>query len=37
MRAADIIGKKLAEAGCLNAFGIPGGEVLTLMDGDADS
>ena len=33
MRAADIIGKKLAEAGCLNAFGIPGGEVLTLMDG----
>ena len=27
MRAADIIGKKLAEAGCLNSFGIPGGEV----------
>ncbi len=33
MRAADIIGKKLADCGCTKAFGIPGGEVLTLLDG----
>lgn len=33
MRGADIIAKKLAEAGCKTAFGIPGGEVLTILDG----
>ncbi len=30
---ADIIGRALAEAGATHAFGIPGGEVLGLMDG----
>jgi acetolactate synthase-1/2/3 large subunit len=30
--AADIIARRLSEAGCRHAFGIPGGEVLTLMD-----
>lgn len=29
----DIIGRALAEAGATHAFGIPGGEVLALMDG----
>jgi len=33
MRGADIIARKLADAGCKTAFGIPGGEVLTLLDG----
>lgn len=33
MRGADIVAKKLAEAGCKIAYGIPGGEVLTLLDG----
>ncbi|MEP3672241.1 MAG: thiamine pyrophosphate-binding protein [Hyphomicrobiales bacterium] len=33
MRGADIIAKKLADAGCKTAFGIPGGEVLTVLDG----
>jgi len=28
---ADIIARRLFEAGCRHAFGIPGGEVLTLM------
>ncbi|MEK9722203.1 MAG: thiamine pyrophosphate-binding protein [Rhodospirillaceae bacterium] len=31
-RAADIIAHKLYDAGCRHAFGIPGGEVLTMMD-----
>ena len=31
-RAADIIAQRLFEAGCRYAFGIPGGEVLTLVD-----
>ncbi len=31
-RAADIIARRLYDAGCRFAFGIPGGEVLTLMD-----
>lgn len=31
-RAADIIAHKLYAAGCRHAFGIPGGEVLTMMD-----
>ena len=30
--AADIIARRLYEAGCRYAFGIPGGEVLTMMD-----
>ena len=31
-RVADIIASKLYDAGCRHAFGIPGGEVLTMMD-----
>ncbi len=31
-RAADQVARRLAEAGCRHAFGIPGGEVLTLID-----
>ncbi|MFQ6024086.1 MAG: thiamine pyrophosphate-binding protein [Acidiferrobacterales bacterium] len=30
--AADIIARRLFAAGCRHAFGIPGGEVLTLMN-----
>lgn len=30
---ADIIAQRLADEGCRFAFGIPGGEVLALMDG----
>ncbi len=30
--ASDAIAQRLAEAGCRHAFGIPGGEVLALMD-----
>lgn len=30
---ADIIGKRLAEQGCRVAFGMPGGEVLAVLDG----
>lgn len=33
LRTADIIGRRLYEAGVRFAFGIPGGEVLTLVDG----
>lgn len=29
---ADVIAGKLFDAGCRHAFGIPGGEVLTIMD-----
>ncbi|MEM6636739.1 MAG: thiamine pyrophosphate-binding protein [Pseudomonadota bacterium] len=32
LRAADIVAQRLYEAGCRWAFGIPGGEVLTLLD-----
>lgn len=32
MRAADVLAKRLYEAGCRYAFGLPGGEVLTLID-----
>ena len=32
MRAADVVAKRLYEAGCRWAFGMPGGEVLTLLD-----
>jgi acetolactate synthase-1/2/3 large subunit len=31
-RAADILARRLHEAGCRFAFGMPGGEVLTLVD-----
>ena len=31
--SAEIIGKRLYLAGCRRAFGIPGGEVLVLMEG----
>lgn len=31
-RAADLVARRLAEAGCRFAFGMPGGEVLTLVD-----
>jgi len=32
MLAADVIAQRLYAAGCRHAFGIPGGEVLTLMN-----
>lgn len=32
LRAADVLARQLYEAGCRHAFGMPGGEVLTLMD-----
>ncbi|MEM8591274.1 MAG: thiamine pyrophosphate-binding protein [Pseudomonadota bacterium] len=32
MRAADIVARRLYDAGCRWAFGMPGGEVLTLVD-----
>ncbi|WP_298261880.1 thiamine pyrophosphate-binding protein [uncultured Litoreibacter sp.] len=31
-RAADFLAERLYEAGCRHAFGMPGGEVLTLVD-----
>ncbi len=30
--SSDLIARRLAEAGCRHAFGIPGGEVLAIMD-----
>lgn len=32
MRAADVVAKRLYEQGCRWAFGMPGGEVLTILD-----
>ncbi len=32
MRAADLVARRLFEAGCRHAFGMPGGEVLTIVD-----
>lgn len=32
LRAADLLARRLHEAGCRYAFGMPGGEVLTLVD-----
>lgn len=32
MRAADVLARRLYEAGCRHAFGMPGGEVLTLVN-----
>ena len=31
-RVADVLAERLYEAGCRYAFGMPGGEVLTLLD-----
>jgi acetolactate synthase-1/2/3 large subunit len=31
-RAADLVARRLFEAGCRYAFGMPGGEVLTIID-----
>ncbi len=31
-RAADLLAQRLYQAGCRHAFGMPGGEVLTLVD-----
>ncbi len=31
-RAADVLARRLYEAGCRYAFGMPGGEVLTVLD-----
>ncbi|PTX55588.1 acetolactate synthase-1/2/3 large subunit [Litoreibacter ponti] len=31
-RAADLVAERLYEAGCRHAFGMPGGEVLTIVD-----
>jgi acetolactate synthase-1/2/3 large subunit len=33
MTGGEVIGQALAQAGCTHAFGIPGGEVLGLMQG----
>lgn len=35
--AAQLIARRLAEAGCTRAYGIPGGEVLTLMEAFYDA
>lgn len=32
LRAADVLARRLYDAGCRHAFGMPGGEVLTLVD-----
>ncbi len=32
IRAADVLARRLYDAGCRVAFGMPGGEVLTLID-----
>ena len=32
LRAADLLAQRLYEAGCRHAFGMPGGEVLTIVD-----
>ena len=32
MRSADVLARRLYAAGCRHAFGMPGGEVLTLVD-----
>ena len=32
MRAADLVAQRLYDAGCRHAFGMPGGEVLTIID-----
>ncbi len=37
LRAADLVARRLYEAGCRYAFGMPGGEVLTLVDALEDA
>ncbi len=37
MRSADIVARRLYDAGCRYAFGIPGGEVLTMIDALKDA
>ncbi|MEM1374721.1 MAG: thiamine pyrophosphate-binding protein [Pseudomonadota bacterium] len=37
MRAADVVARRLYAAGCRWAFGMPGGEVLTLVDALEDA
>ncbi|WP_170430209.1 thiamine pyrophosphate-binding protein [Ruegeria arenilitoris] len=32
LRAADLLAQRLYDAGCRHAFGMPGGEVLTIVD-----
>lgn len=32
LRAADLVARRLYEAGCRHAFGMPDGEVLTIVD-----
>ncbi|KIT15793.1 thiamine pyrophosphate-binding protein [Jannaschia aquimarina] len=32
IRAADLLARRLHQAGCRRAFGMPGGEVLTIVD-----
>lgn len=32
IRAADALARRLYNAGCRVAFGVPGGEVFTLVD-----
>lgn len=32
LRSADVVAQRLYEAGCRRAFGMPGGEVLTIVD-----
>ena len=32
LRAADVLAQRLYKAGCRHAFGMPGGEVLTIVD-----
>jgi len=32
MRSADVLARRLYAAGCRYAFGMPGGEVLTILD-----
>ncbi len=35
--AADLIARRLAQAGCTHAFGIPGGETLAMMEALSDA
>ena len=32
LRSADVVARRLYDAGCRRAFGMPGGEVLTILD-----
>jgi len=37
LSAAEIVAKHLADAGCRHAFGIPGGEVISMIDALAEA